>query len=167
MSATTHPRCRSADANLLPAPQHGSNRVERRTAGAPRPRVVSVEWLGPVVLGGTWMPELITTAGGDPLGVEAGAQAPTLDMAALGTLEPEVVVIKPCGYPVERILAELELLPAALPWGDWPAVRMGAGWMWPTATPTSTAAAPGSSTRPSSWPAACTRPLPRSSHLIS
>jgi iron complex transport system substrate-binding protein len=77
------------------------------------------------MLGGTWMPELITTAGGDPLAVEAEAQAPTLDMAALETLEPEVVVIKPCGYPVERTLAELELLPEALPWGDWPAVRTG------------------------------------------
>jgi hypothetical protein len=41
----------------------------------PRPRVVSIEWLDPVMLGGTWMPELITTAGGDPLEVTAGKRA--------------------------------------------------------------------------------------------
>jgi ABC-type Fe3+-hydroxamate transport system substrate-binding protein len=32
-----------------------------RTAGS-RPRVVSIEWLDPIMLGGTWMPELIELA---------------------------------------------------------------------------------------------------------
>jgi iron complex transport system substrate-binding protein len=100
-------------------------RVERRVAGAGRPGVVSVEWLDPVMLGGTWMPELIAVAGGLPLGVAAGERAPTLDLAALGALAPEVVVVKPCGYPVERTLAELELLAKVLPWDAWPAVRAG------------------------------------------
>jgi iron complex transport system substrate-binding protein len=101
------------------------HRVGRRAAGAGRPRVVSVEWLDPVMLGGTWMPELVAAAGGEPLGVAAGEQAPTLDLAALATLAPEVVVVKPCGYPVERTLAELDLLPKVLPWDDWPAVAAG------------------------------------------
>jgi iron complex transport system substrate-binding protein len=101
------------------------HRIEREAADGDRPRVVSVEWLDPVMLGGTWMPELITVAGGDPLGVAAGERAPTLDLAALRRLEPEVVVIKPCGYPVERTLAELELFPKVLPWAEWPAVRAG------------------------------------------
>jgi iron complex transport system substrate-binding protein len=100
-------------------------RVERRVAGAGRPGVVSVEWLDPVMLGGTWMPELIAVAGGRPLGVAAGQQAPTFDLAALGALAAEAVVVKPCGYPVERTLAELDLLPKVLPWDAWPAVRAG------------------------------------------
>jgi iron complex transport system substrate-binding protein len=101
-------------------------RVERQAAAATdRPRVVSIEWLDPVMLGGTWMPELITAAGGIPLGVTAGQRAPTLDRAGLERLEPEVVVVKPCGYPVERTLAELELLPRVLPWDTWPAVQAG------------------------------------------
>jgi hypothetical protein len=78
-----------------------------------------------MMLGGTWMPELIAAAGGLPLGVAAGEQAPTLDLPTLERLEPDVVVVKPCGYPVERTLAELELLPRALPWTTWPAVRSG------------------------------------------
>jgi iron complex transport system substrate-binding protein len=81
-------------------------RMERQAAAAPsRPRVVSIEWLQPVMLGGTWMPELIAAAGAAPLGVAAGGRAPTLNRAALERLEPEVVV-KPCGYRVERTLAE-------------------------------------------------------------
>jgi iron complex transport system substrate-binding protein len=100
--------------------------VRRLAAAAPdRPRVVSIEWLEPVMLGGTWMPELIAAAGGTPLGVTAGERAPTLDRAALERLEPEVVVVKPCGFRVERTLAELELLPRVLPWDSWPAVRAG------------------------------------------
>jgi iron complex transport system substrate-binding protein len=100
-------------------------RVERRAAGAGRPGVVSIEWFDPVMLGGTWMPELIGLAGGRPLGVAAGERAPTLDLAALGRLRPEVVVVKPCGYPLERTLTELDLLPKVLPWDDWPAVGNG------------------------------------------
>jgi iron complex transport system substrate-binding protein len=82
-------------------------RVERQaTVAGGRPRVVSAEWLDPVMLGGTWMPELIAAAGGMPLGVTAGERAPTLDLAALERLDPEVVVVEPCGYPVERTLTE-------------------------------------------------------------
>ena len=64
-------------------------RVERQAEGrAGRPRVVTVEWLEPVRLGGTWMTELIAAAGGTPLGVTAGQQAPILDLAGLERLEP-------------------------------------------------------------------------------
>ena len=116
---------RAAGEALLAGLRARLERVERRTAAASRPGVVSIEWLNPVMLGGTWMPELITIAGGDPLGVAAGERVPTMDLARLAALEPEVVVIKPCGYPVQRTLDELKLLPEVLPWGDWPAVQAG------------------------------------------
>ena len=39
--------------------------IARRAAPAStRPRVVSLEWIDPLMLGGTWMPELIELAGG-------------------------------------------------------------------------------------------------------
>jgi iron complex transport system substrate-binding protein len=66
--------------------------------GSPRrPRVVTVEWIEPVMLGGLWMPELIELAGGQPLGVAAGEPAPTVGPDVLAGLAPEVVVVKPCG----------------------------------------------------------------------
>ncbi|HZD02030.1 MAG TPA: ABC transporter substrate-binding protein [Actinomycetes bacterium] len=84
-----------------------------------RPRVVTVEWIEPVMLGGLWMPELVELAGGEPLGVAAGAPAPTVTRDILARLAPDVVLVKPCGLTVERTLAELPVLARTLPWTAW------------------------------------------------
>jgi iron complex transport system substrate-binding protein len=94
--------------------------VRNVAGGSPsRPRVVTVEWIEPVMLGGLWMPELIELAGGEPLGVAAGEPAPTVGPDVLARLAPEVVVVKPCGFTVERTLAELPVLTRTLPWAAW------------------------------------------------
>jgi iron complex transport system substrate-binding protein len=90
--------------------EHRIRAIAGRAAGAARPRVVSLEWIDPLMIGGTWMPELIELAGGQAVGAAAGAPAPTIDPAALAALRPDVVVIKPCGFPIERTLAEREVL---------------------------------------------------------
>jgi iron complex transport system substrate-binding protein len=94
--------------------------VQTVAGGSPcRPRVVTVEWIQPVMLGGLWMPELIELAGGQPLGVAAGEPAPTVGPDVLARLAPEVVVVKPCGFTVQRTLAELPVLTRTLPWAAW------------------------------------------------
>jgi len=98
-----------------------------------RPRVATVEWLEPIMLGGTWMPELVELAGGGAVGpagtagptgsmtrggVTAGAPAPTVTIDELIALRPDVVVVKPCGFSIERTMQEPELcarLARALP----------------------------------------------------
>jgi iron complex transport system substrate-binding protein len=75
-----------------------------------RPRVASIEWLDPLMLGGTWMPELIELAGGRPVGVERGQLAPTLSPEQLAALEPDVVIVKPCGFDLERALGERDAI---------------------------------------------------------
>ena len=90
-----------------------------------RPRVLSIEWIDPVMVGGLWMPELITLAGGEPLVTKPGEHAPTLDRATLALLDPDVVVVKPCGFSLARTLEELPALRETLPWEEWRAVRNG------------------------------------------
>lgn len=80
--------------------------AERARSVGSRPTVLTVEWIDPIMLGGTWMPELIDLAGGRPLGAEAGAAAPTVSPAELAALRPDVVLVKPCGFPLARTLAE-------------------------------------------------------------
>jgi iron complex transport system substrate-binding protein len=85
--------------------------IARRTANiTARPRVASLEWIDPLMLGGTWMPELIELAGGYALGATAGAPAPTITPDNLATLAPDVVIVKPCGFTLPRSLAERELI---------------------------------------------------------
>jgi iron complex transport system substrate-binding protein len=85
--------------------------IAARAAALPsRPRVASVEWLEPLMLGGTWMPELIELAGGLPVGVDAGRPAPTIAPEALSELSPDVVIVKPCGFTLERALSERALM---------------------------------------------------------
>jgi iron complex transport system substrate-binding protein len=56
------------------------------------------------------MPELIELAGGVACGAEAGAPAPTVTPAELAALAPDVVVVKPCGFTIERALAERDVI---------------------------------------------------------
>ena len=93
--------------------------VRRRATRPQRPRVLTLEWLSPVMVGGLWMPELIELAGGSALVTRAGEMAPTLGPAELEALDPELVLVKPCGYDLERTASEVTLLRDALPWERW------------------------------------------------
>jgi iron complex transport system substrate-binding protein len=79
-----------------------------------RPRVASLEWMEPLMLGGTWMPELIELAGGVAAGAAAGEPAPTVSALRLRELQPEVIVAKPCGFSLPRALQEKDVLARAV-----------------------------------------------------
>src|SRR5262249_33277499 len=98
---------------------------KRSLAPSARPRVLSIEWLDPVMVGGMWMPELIARAGGSAPGHRPGDHEPTLSREALAALAPDVVLIKPCGFSLQRTREELSLLRTALPWDAWRAVEEG------------------------------------------
>ena len=91
--------------------QNRMDRIARRaSAAASRPRVATIEWLEPMMLGGTWMPELVELAGGEAVGAEAGKFAPTIEPDDLTALRPDVVLIKPCGFTLEQAMSEADLI---------------------------------------------------------
>lgn len=100
-------------------------------AASQRPNVLTIEWIDPVMVGGTWMPELVEIAGGTALVTQAGQHAPTLDLAQLAALDPapDVVLIKPCGFPLERTRAESAVIDRLLDQLDWPAIDAGRVWV--------------------------------------
>jgi iron complex transport system substrate-binding protein len=79
----------------------------RATVGAaPRPRVLALEWLDPPFVGGHWIPEMIDLAGGfDAIGT-AGAKSRQVSWEELAELEPDVVVVVPCGWYLEDSRAQ-------------------------------------------------------------
>ncbi|MGH2924286.1 MAG: ABC transporter substrate-binding protein [Solirubrobacterales bacterium] len=80
--------------------------VREAVAGAPRPRVLALEWLDPPFVGGHWVPGMVEIAGGaDVLGA-AGTKSRTATWEELRAARPEVVVAMPCGWDAERALAE-------------------------------------------------------------
>ena len=102
-------------------------RARAAAVPGPRPSVLTVEWLDPVMVGGTWMPELVEIAGGRALVTSPGDHAPTLGPGELERLAPDVVVIKPCGFDLERTRGEIDAFLGALP--PWSATREGRVWI--------------------------------------
>ena len=88
----------------------------RRRKGT-SPKVLTIEWIDPIYIGGMWLPEMIAIVGGQVCIAESGQPAPVVNREDLEKIEPDVVVIKPCGYKLEQTLKELELLKKQLP--DW------------------------------------------------
>jgi iron complex transport system substrate-binding protein len=72
--------------------------VRASVASAPRPRVLAIEWLDPPFAPGHWVPEMIELAGGANLVGDAGSHSRELDWADLEGLDPDVLIIMPCGY---------------------------------------------------------------------
>jgi iron complex transport system substrate-binding protein len=99
--------------------------VGARVSGLERPRVAFIEWVEPLMAGGNWMPELIEIAGGHNLFGEAGKHSDWMQWAELAAADPEVIVVGPCGYGLERCLQELPLLEARPGWAELSAVRQG------------------------------------------
>jgi iron complex transport system substrate-binding protein len=76
--------------------------VRAAVAEAPTRRVVFLEWTEPLFCGGHWVPEMISLAGGeDPLG-RAGEDSVRMDWDDVAKAQPEMIIVSPCGYRLER-----------------------------------------------------------------
>jgi iron complex transport system substrate-binding protein len=90
-----------------------------------RPRVVLLEWLDPFYVGGHWVPEMISRAGGiDVLG-KAKTPSVRVTMDEVIGAAPEVLFIGCCGYDAERAREEYLSMNFPDAWRSIPAVRDG------------------------------------------
>ena len=104
-------------------------RVRTRTQAVTiRPRVACIEWLDPPFTGGHCVPEMVQAAGGADPYSSAGERSRRLTWDEVLAGEPEVAILMPCGFGIERALAEYRR--AAMPSGWWqtPAARSGRVW---------------------------------------
>ena len=102
-------------------------RVERIRSRDKRqaPRVACLEWLSPPFNGGHWIPEMVTFAGGiDPLG-KLGEDSYRMPWQQILDADPEVVLVMPCGYDLERAISEYRSTELPPNWGNVSAVRNG------------------------------------------
>jgi iron complex transport system substrate-binding protein len=66
---------------------------------------------------------MVALAGGDPVLAEGGKHSPSIDFEQLRTADPEVIIIMPCGFSIERTLQEIGLLLSAPDWNEITAVK--------------------------------------------
>lgn len=87
--------------------------VATAVRGCPRLRVFFAEWLEPPFCAGHWLPEMIDLAGGADVMGRPGEPSFSTSWDEVFALEPELVVVGPCGFGAEEAAARAAEL-------DWP-----------------------------------------------
>ena len=109
--------------NLIAASRARLEKIAAITrALSQRPRVFCIEWLDPIFCSGHWMPEMVAIAGGvDSLARKGDSvRIPWDDVLKW---EPEVLVITPCGFNLEKVIELTPKLFGNPGWSDLPAVQ--------------------------------------------
>jgi len=75
-----------------------------------RPTVACIEWLEPLMVSGNWIPEVVSTAGGSSILAEAGKHSPFVKWENIQQANPDVIVVMPCGFSIERTMKEMNIL---------------------------------------------------------
>src|SRR5205823_14541180 len=105
--------------------EHLHNVATALNAENRKPRVTILEWLDPLMAAGNWTPELVAFAGGENVFGEIGQHSPWLSWDELQAADPDVLVLSPCGFTLERTMVDVALLRQHLVWQSLRAVRNG------------------------------------------
>lgn len=84
----------------------------------PRPRVACIEWLDPLWRTGHWVPGMVELAGGAEILAEIGNPSRLLSWEELREKDPDLVVLMPCGYNLNRTRDEFLRLRNKYPWKE-------------------------------------------------
>ncbi len=84
--------------------------ISQKAKGLARPSVACIEWIEPLMCAGNWVPELVHMAGGqDTLGTP-GQHSPWMNWEQLQKADPDVIIVMPCGWDIERAGQEMPVL---------------------------------------------------------
>jgi iron complex transport system substrate-binding protein len=83
-------------------------RVAHALAGVEKsPRVFVTEWLEPPYSAGHWVPGMVSAAGGTDVAGMSGEPSHRMRWPDVAALDPDVVVLAPCGFDLDRTLSEV------------------------------------------------------------
>lgn len=97
-----------------------------RAHKAPPKRVMVMEWVEPIYNCGHWIPYQIAYAGGIDMLSNPGGDSIVTPWEKIVRYNPEVLVIAPCGFTIERTAEELHLLTNKPEWNQLTAVQQEA-----------------------------------------
>jgi iron complex transport system substrate-binding protein len=96
-----------------------------RENNMPLRRVLLLEWIDPMYNCGHWIPFQIAQAGGIDMLSNPGGDSIPLQWEKVRKYNPEIIVVAPCGFHIERAVEELHLLSRHEGWSELEAVRSG------------------------------------------
>jgi len=103
--------------------------AERASTALVRPKTVCLEWLDPLFLGGHWVPEMVGLAGGVNVLSRAGDKSRRVERHEVVTASPDVAVLMPCGFDLDRTRKEASVVTGTRWWTDLPAARADRAWI--------------------------------------
>ena len=110
--------------DLVSRLQNGMESIVVKASGLQqRPTVACIEWIDPLMAAGNWMPELVEMAGGINLFGKAGKHSPWMTWEELASANPDLILVIPCGFDIDRTLEEMHLLADKPEWERLNAVR--------------------------------------------
>ena len=89
------------------------------------PSVAVIEWADPFMTAGHWTMEQVVLAGGRPVIGEPEGPSLRFEWDDLAAADPDVIIVSPCGFALERAWRDAELLAADRRWAALRAVRSG------------------------------------------
>jgi iron complex transport system substrate-binding protein len=99
------------------------NELAEATRDLPRVRVVCLEWIDPVFAMGNWGPAIVELAGGENCLGTPGQHSTSIVWDAVRASDPDVLVVAPCGFGVDRTMKEMDTFRARPGWSELKAVR--------------------------------------------
>lgn len=75
-----------------------------------KPTVACIEWLEPLMISSNWVPGLVDIAGGTVVLAQEGKHSPYVEWDDILQQDPEIIVVMPCGFSIERTMREINLL---------------------------------------------------------
>jgi len=97
---------------LAKAFHHRIDFVHQLVRGLPRQRVFVAEWLDPPFAAGHWVPEMVDLAGGDEVLGRPRERSFATTWDAVREAAPQLIVLAPCGFDLERTVSEAGAVPA-------------------------------------------------------
>ncbi len=88
-----------------------------------RPTVACIEWFEPLMAAGNWIPEMVDLAGGKDLLGLPGKHSAWLEWDKLAEVNPDILILMPCGFDLERTRRESVLLEKHPKWRGLRAVK--------------------------------------------
>ncbi len=87
------------------------------------PRAFAMEWLDPPYTAGHWVPEMIRLAGGRDEMSREGAPSVQVSWEEIARYDPEILVLMPCSFSLERTINEFGTLQVPAAWQHLKAVQ--------------------------------------------